>query len=299
MRPRNNIYARLSAAWVLCFAAAPGLYAQTAAPVTPVVVSPPPTPPVATPPEGEAKPEETGMKSLFLSPEDHINISNALIDYQNFLNAKTTEAMTPQPGVIEPPKEQEKYYTYPQFFMELLEYHTPEDWLVRVNGRKISPQMSPDQSELAIIAIDNERALFRWKPANMARVLDRWNKLPASKEQSDADNAPLRMDFNSALPNKVPNIPVMVDKDRKLVTFSLHSNQTFSSYVMRVLEGKVMPVTVENVPTAPPIISPVVPPVASPAALKPAGATTDDSDSGLNGLMKTIDKQDKQQGTKP
>lgn len=116
---------------------------------------------------------------------------------------------------------QSRYYTFPQFFLSSLVYHSDVDWIVWIGGRKITPRTAEEMSELHVLEISGEEVTFEWMPVAMDKVLQIWNKYP--------------------------NPDVKVDVLRSKVIFKLRPNQTFSSYVMKVLEGKVMPVTVDNI----------------------------------------------------
>ena len=75
------------------------------------------------------------------------------------------------------------------------------------------------------------------------------------KNQVDIEWTPVRMDRVNAVWDTVKGMPpqtssgqsghVKVHADKGTVTFTLRPNQTFSSYTMRVVEGKVTPVTVD------------------------------------------------------
>ena len=273
--------------------------------VKPDVVKAPAAPlpavlPVANVPADSAKGDEkpvknTNLRSLFLSQQDHVRISNAIADYQNMLTAqkKAAEAR-PAPIIQDVPKPEkqpdvERYFTYPQFFLSLLEYHSPEDWIVIVNGQKFTPQ-TPEKGVLSLLAIDNEKILLKWKPVDMTRVIETWDKRPVAnddKKPEMADN-PMEMQFNGKVLDKVPDSPVIVDKERRLVTFCLRPNQTFSSFAMRVLEGKVSVIKVDNLAA-----SSHVAPLAEAKKPKPDQAV-DDSVSGLNGLIKAMEKQNRE-----
>jgi hypothetical protein len=71
---------------------------------------------------------------------------------------------------------------------------------------------------LRVIGINKGKVTLEWKPERMDKIAD--------VEVQSADN------------------PVDVDFIGKKVVFSLKPNQTFTSYAMRVVEGKVTPVTV-------------------------------------------------------
>ena len=113
----------------------------------------------------------------------------------------------------------EKTFTYPQFFLSSLVYHGKDDWVVLIDNNKFSAKGLLGNDELKLLEVDNEKVFIEWKPKKMDRVNQSWAK------------------------NK--NKDILVDPVAGTVTFTLYPNQTFSSFVMRVLEGKVMPVTVK------------------------------------------------------
>ena len=110
------------------------------------------------------------------------------------------------------------YFTYPQFFMESLVYNGPQEWSLRINGQEFKSGDTPPPN-LHVVEITREKALMEWLPTDMEKVNQVWDA--------------------------APNEDVKVDKAKHSVMFSLHPNQTFSSYVMRVLEGKVRPMVIE------------------------------------------------------
>jgi len=310
----------------LCVLGAKTLLAQNVAPAITLPSSTPDSAAPAVPPEAQILPAGTAVapgvpapvtgapddkksaqdiipKSLFLSPQDHIRISNALADYQNMLGAKAN-GENPEKVVSKPP-ERERYFIYPQFFLESLVYHSPNDWTIRINGRQITPQTpGGDETKLSVIAIDHDKVVLRWKPVEMARVLDAWDKLPGNDtgQKSSGDNARVEMDFNAKAPNKFSGVPIVVDREHRLVTFTLRPNQTFSSFAMEILEGKVRPVTVDNmaghtdasannttgdaVPVEPLPNLPVV--SKTQQIIAPPPMPIDDGNSGLDGLMKKV-----------
>lgn len=114
---------------------------------------------------------------------------------------------------------QSRYFTYPQFFLSTLVYYAPNDWVVWINNEKITPQTPRESSNIRVGGIASDRVTFEWFPLEMERVVEIWKSFPNDK--------------------------VSVDIPRGQVVFSLKPNQTFSSYTMTVLEGKVLPVTVD------------------------------------------------------
>gem|GEM_PF-5768429 len=240
----------------------PAVLAQTAAPVPPPATDAP----APTTPAGK----EPLPLSLFFTMEEQARIRAAIAEHENLKNVKVNAAeskandylnqLTDDPKPVMPVEE--TVYAYPQFFLESLVYHTPDDWVVMINRQRISATVQPENSEINVLSVDNEKVLFEWKPKHMERVSQTW-----VRERND---------------------DVLVDSKFGKVIFTLHPNQTFSSYVMRVVEGKVRPVVIDLRTGAAPVPAPAVPP---PGA---AEATADDPDrpSALNRATENITTED-------
>lgn len=193
---------------------------------------PPPVP--AKPPEAPARPPQVvPVYSLLFTPEEIRQIDGAMSIFtrrtagagstdasEDFLRKLASGAPTDQ----QQNAAGERFFTYPQFFLESLAYHTPQNWLVRVNGQKFTPA-TPQQGNIEVVQVDPDKVVMQWKPINMAKVKEVVEQAPDKKIEG-------------------------VDTVRGLVVFTLRPNQTFSSYVMRVLEGKVKPVIVDTNPAA-------------------------------------------------
>lgn len=110
-----------------------------------------------------------------------------------------------------------KTFTYPQFTLQSLVYHSPEDWVVQVGGQRLAADTPQSTGMLHVVAIDKDGVTLEWSPENLQRV---------GNVATDAAGL------------------IRVDRARRLVYFTLRPNQTFTSYAMRVVEGKVPPVTI-------------------------------------------------------
>lgn len=111
-------------------------------------------------------------------------------------------------------------FTYPQFFLSSIAYYSPRDWVVWVNNEKITQDSTLTPSGLLVSYIDADKVTFEWLPQRLDKIID-INE--AGHESS-----------------------IKVDLARKKVHFTLKANQTFTSYAMQVVEGKVPPVTIDN-----------------------------------------------------
>jgi hypothetical protein len=260
---------------------APGGVAVTAAPAaatSPVMI----LPNGAIPPVAASAPAEALTPgSVFITEEELAKINEAIAAYKRMKDAQNVNAENQAKNFlnqledikseITPEEVKEEPYTYPQFHLETLGYHSPKDWILQVNGQKFGPHLSSEGSALKVISIDKEKVLLEWYPAKMEKVLEVW------------DNT-----FNELTGT---NVDVFVDRERNTVTFELRPNQTFSSYVMRVLEGKVRPVTIYPPPAEEKqgvaAVGSVGPDGATPVA---APVPVDDKKEGLSGLAETYKK---------
>ncbi len=165
------------------------------------------------------------IKSLFFSASEIKTIHNARLSYENNIKGidkgefseddflKKLEKITTTKSDLSSDS-----FTYPQFFLSSIAYYANNDWVVWVNNEKFTQDSGVSAEGLSIAKIDNEKVTFEWKPSRMDKIVD-------TNEYSESS-------------------PVKVDMARNKVVFVLKGNQTFSSYAMQVVEGKVPPVTI-------------------------------------------------------
>jgi len=191
---------------------------------------------VETPSKEASSPDESSpgnetmpVKSLFFTQDEMATVHRALTIYAKYAanpNSNEGEDFLKQlegKKKIVSQKQQKVNYTYPQFFLESLAYHSPDDWTIRINHQRISIKTPPDSSAaIRVLEIDKDKVTIEWKPDEMDLT-----KI-------------------AEIPSKVPDERVDIDRTNGIIVFTLHANQTFSAYAMRVLEGKVLPVTVKN-----------------------------------------------------
>lgn len=109
-------------------------------------------------------------------------------------------------------------YTYPQFFLDSIAYHTAEDWTVWVNGIKITPVKRDTIPGLALTNLSPYQAEFMYVPRANDRI-----KLTTEKTEDER---------------------VTVDAINRRISFLLQPNQTFGTFALKVYEGKVAPKTI-------------------------------------------------------
>lgn len=275
MQPRNNI---LCCYVLLLLLAGTGEAFAQAAPATPAAApAAAPAGDAAAKPPGAA--EEAAKKvalppSLFYTAEEVAKLNAALAEHERLQHVKETKAEDKANDYLNQladakpaPQPEEQVYVYPQFFLESLVYHAPEDWVVMVNGIRISAQLAPAGAEVSVLSVDKDKVLLEWKPKKMERVLEVWAK--------------------------AKNDDILVDERVGKVIFTLHPNQTFTSYAMRVVEGKTRPVVLDlraNAGAAPAAPAPAADAKQEGDTTKaPENITTEDmkNDVGVKGLSKT------------
>jgi len=146
--------------------------------------------------------DEVLPKSLFLNADEYLQISNAIADYRQSLLPPEERAknIVPSPlsadasapsepnkidktggtdkidtsnqgpktkSVSSPRRGVDIGSTFPQFFMESLVYNSPEDWVVRINGQRITPGTPAYKLDVVVVAIDRDKVMLRWRPFNM------------------------------------------------------------------------------------------------------------------------------------
>lgn len=194
---------------------------------TPPAAPAPATTPVAQEPFADrAGTPEGKIKSLLFTPEEVADIRYAIniyrkhasnkgdsdtFDEEDFLNKLTGIRKAPQAS---------QFFTYPQYFLQSLVYHSANNWIIWIENQKITQDSPKNDAELSVLAIDQDKVTIQWRPISMDKVNAMWEK--------------------------IPNDEVKVNKSEGTVIFTLKPNQTFSSYVMRPLEGRVQPVTVDT-----------------------------------------------------
>ena len=197
--------------------------------VPPVVIQPAAN---VTQPQPSAKanrpPKEALPPSVFFTTDAQQKMHEAMAEYEKSLLARLNSGVSKvgdeAARLIDTElkkmglRVEEKTFTYPQFFLDSLVYHDEKDWTVLINKARLSAKVA-QSGDISIISVDNEKVLVEWKPKKMERVNESWAQYK--------------------------NDTAKVDVLEGTVRFTLRPNQTFSSYVMRVIEGRVKPVTVD------------------------------------------------------
>ena len=202
-------------------------FAQAAtSPAAATAAAPAPNAGGVTPSVPEVKKKEPLPVSIFFTPEEMQRMRAAFVAFEKSKKVKISDAenkandflnqLTDSEPKVDAPLV-EKMYVYPQFFLNSLVFHGHDDWVVLVNNQRFSAK-NMESEELKILAVDNETVSLEWKPKKLEHVMESWEK------------------------NR--NTETAVDSVLGTVRFTLRPNQTFSSYNMRVLEGKVRPVMI-------------------------------------------------------
>jgi len=171
--------------------------------------------------------DKNRIKSILYTPDEIKDIHMALNTYLKYAGRGgeltfDEEAFLSRLGGLKKSagnRGQNRFFTYPQFFLDSLVYYSSSEWLVWINGEKITQDTSKEGSNIHVVQISPDKVTVEWFPLEINRVLDTWRRFP--------------------------NPDVLVDPAHGQVVFTLKPNQTFSSYSMSVLEGRVLPVTVD------------------------------------------------------
>lgn len=165
------------------------------------------------------------IRSLFFSESEITAINNARASYDQRMagvnnNEEDDFLKNLEKVKISDHDANSLKFTYPQFYLSSIAYYGASNWVVWVNEEKITQDSGISASGLKVIEINKERVVFEWKPQRMDKIVD------VGEASSDG--------------------VVKTDFARGKLNFELHPNQTFSSYAMRVAEGKLAPVTINN-----------------------------------------------------
>lgn len=223
---RRNKILQPALALLALILAAPALAAVTPTPVIPA--------PAVTPaPDSSAHKKRISGKpeigSLFFTEDEMAQIRAAIEVYARYAathgrntNSEAEDFINELVGAR---RGGESGYTYyPQFYLSELVYHSPADWTVRINNQQFTPD-DRTKARLRIKEVDADKVAVEWHPGEMDLIDRSWDK--------------------------TSNPDVMVDDGNGTVTFALRPNQTFSSYMMRPLEGRVLPVAISSANAAP------------------------------------------------
>lgn len=161
--------------------------------------------------DGELSKIQEAMR-LYMRGGQNPNVDLTFLDENQYLDQANQQKQLSTQG---------RFYTYPQFFLESLVFHSDTDWAIWVNNQKIASDTQDEaDNQLKVLHIDKDRVELEWIPRDMAQIMRTWQKWP--------------------------NDEIRIDELNGAVYFTLKPNQTFSSYVLRVLEGKVLPVVVDS-----------------------------------------------------
>jgi hypothetical protein len=212
------------------------VFAQTPPPMVPppsmVGGSPPnavtptvPTPTPAATPTAEAAPaieHLSAYQSIMYSKED-LELLSVVIDA-----VKNKKELPGQKPAAQPaptidlttdftPEPVSKYYRFPQFHLTSIAFFKPDDWVIWVNGTKITSRKPDIIKRLEIKEVTANQVVFEY--------------LFLSDDKSDfsLESEDERITINQAT---------------RTVSFMLQPNQTFSSYNWKIYEGKITQVKV-------------------------------------------------------
>jgi hypothetical protein len=159
----------------------------------------------------------TTYQSMMYSKEDQAllnEVLDAIQKNQPLPGIELIPAPTTEEDVEEEPEIQieSRYYRYPQFYLTSIAYFQPENWVIWVNGKKITSRQKKVIRRLKINEVSANQVVFES------------TLLPED-----------RSDFSSPSDDE----RISINESDRIVTFMLKPNQTFSSYNWKIYEGKV------------------------------------------------------------
>lgn len=215
-----------------------------------------------------ASPAAVPVPSMFLSAEEVAGLRSAVAAFRRIAAGASSgdDDFLKKLEALAKPKDTDTRFIYPQFFLSSILFHSQKDWALWINGIKISLLDKYNPLGLEVLDISEKRVVLRWRPLQPERVVF------------------------------VESEGVSVDKIAKTVTFTLHGNQTFSSYAMRVVEGRIAPVVIDNTTGVP--LNPADATISKAAAAIKKTNNKQDDKTGLNGLIGAYQAigKDKNQG---
>lgn len=191
-----------------------------------------PVTPAASPSLPRQEARAPGYRSILFSEADMVRVYASTQTYRlNLARAKelasrqgrplTPEIMAQAQQAVAPPvAEKPRSVEHPQFFLALIAYTASDNWTLWMNNHKYTAA-TPEFGDVKVLGVGKSRARFAWRPRFFIVYEDR---LPANADTDQVD----------------------VKKEDGLVEFTLSANQSFSAYTMRVTEGFLPPVKVEE-----------------------------------------------------
>ncbi|MBN8531144.1 MAG: hypothetical protein J0L97_04700 [Alphaproteobacteria bacterium] len=220
-------------------------------------VTPPTAPAAASPdasaPATEASKEEerTGISengwrgSLMFPVSELRRFTDALETYARRLKAKAKgegenydnlpppeQVLNPEEG---PPKVEAK-----AFFLGSVAYINDKEWTVWINGQVYTIATPP--ADFEIVNVKEHEVTLRWKvtPEDLATVFPHWQeKVRAIDDETRIATLPVKSTQQKDKGLMASGAPIYYVRAGQFLQFTLHSNQTFISRGMEIVEGKV------------------------------------------------------------
>lgn len=125
---------------------------------------------------------------------------------------------------------------YPVFYLSSIIYHNASDWVVWMEGQRITPKINKGQLEVASVTRDS--VTFNWKPDFMSSLARRQQE----RKFASVDK----------IKNRLTSVEAVTFNERdKIITFTLKPNQSFSSAHMTTFEGKIRPMALPPIDVVP------------------------------------------------
>jgi hypothetical protein len=193
------------------------------------------------PPEGPKFSFGNQRESLFFSSDVTASLLQVLEFYEsNGQNVqekpeKEEEAFDLQELLLAEEKneeEEEKTIIYPEYRLLSIVYNSENDWVVMINGLKITPDMNDSANEIFVSSLSNEHVEMKWSPQDNALIRDLATRLDAATQQNSSIPQPeenriaRKLDINQFSPSE------------RVIRLELQPNQTFAPEFFAIYEGK-------------------------------------------------------------
>lgn len=218
-----------------------------AEPLPPAVANAPAVPPETTT-DKEGLTENGWHGSLMFPVSELRRFTEALEAYARRMRSKTKEGENydnlPVPETIPNPLDQQAgppKIEAKAFFLSSVAYLNDKEWTVWINGQVYTLAVPPTDFE--IVSVKERQVTLRWKvtPEEIETVFPHWReKVTVVEDETKivAPAAPAQADKKEKT-LMASGVVIYYVKSGQFLQFTLHSNQTFVSRGMEIVEGKV------------------------------------------------------------
>lgn len=118
---------------------------------------------------------------------------------------------------------EEKEVNYESYYLASIIYNSPDDWIIWLNGRKITPLIPSPDEKITIKHVERTKVDVILHPKEYSKLRSAWDTI------------------NTGDVKKTKNISVVLDDDAGNVGFTLRPNQSFYVSSFQIVEGRSPP----------------------------------------------------------